>query len=227
VTDARDELVARVRRNLDEVRERIASSGRDPATVTIVAVTKTFGPDAVRAAAAAGLEDVAESYAQELLATRGATGALGLTWHFLGELQRNKLAKLAPLVDVYQSVDSGTRAAAVAQRAPGARCYVEVNVSGAPQRAGCEPGDVAEVVASARDAGLLVQGLMCVASPDPRRAAAQFEAVRRAADGLGLEGCSMGMSGDYELACAHGTTMLRLGTALLGARRRDQPSGLA
>jgi hypothetical protein len=227
VTDARDELVARVRSNLEVVRERIAASRRDPSTVTIVAVTKTFGPDAVFAAAAAGLGDVAENFAQELVATRRASGALGLTWHFLGALQRNKLAKLAPLVDVYQSVASPKDAAAVGARAPGARCYVEVNVTGAPGRPGCELGAVGEVLASARDAGLVVQGLMCVAGPDPVSATAQFDAVRRAADAQRLEGCSMGMSGDYELACASGTSMLRLGTALFGPRREDRRSPLA
>ena len=78
--------------------------------------------------------------------------------------------------------------------------------------------DAGDVVAATRDAGLACAGLMCVAAPDPVAAAAQFAALRRAADALSLEGCSMGMSGDYEAACRAGATLVRLGTALLGAR---------
>jgi len=222
VTRARDELVARVTRNLAAVRERIAATGKDPSEVTVVAVTKTFGPDAALAALAAGLVDVGESYAAELVATHDAVGPSPLTWHFLGALQRNKLARLAPRVDVYQGVASPREADAVAARAAGARCFVQVDVAGLPGRNGCAPAATASVVAAARDAGLAVEGLMCVASEDPVRAAAEFGALRHAADALGLEGCSMGMSGDYEAACARGATMLRLGTALFG-RRPSRP----
>jgi uncharacterized pyridoxal phosphate-containing UPF0001 family protein len=171
----------------------------------------------VLAAAAAGLTDVAESYAQELVATHDAVD-VPMRWHFLGALQRNKLAKLASRVDVYQSVASATDAQRLAQRAPGARYYVEVDVTGEAGRAGCARGEEPGVVAAARDQGLEVAGLMCVASEEPRRAAEQFEWLRGAADRCGLEGCSMGMSGDFELACARGSTMVRLGTALFGAR---------
>jgi pyridoxal phosphate enzyme (YggS family) len=218
VTDARGDLVARAMRSLEAVRTRIAETGRDPGTVAIVAVTKGFGPIAAAAAADAGLRDVGENYAAELVASHDALGDLPLTWHYLGALQRNKLARLATRVDCYQSVSSRSDAASIAARAPGARCYVQVDVTGEPGRAGCPPAETPDVVAVARDAGLVVEGLMCVASTDPRAAPAQFAGLRRAADTLGLEGCSMGMSGDYEAACACGTTMLRLGTALFGPR---------
>lgn len=223
MTAARDDLVARVSSNLAAVRARIAASGVDPSSVTVLAVTKTFGPDAVRAAAHAGLRDVAESFANELVATHDAAGVEGLTWHYLGALQRNKLARLAPRVDVYQSLGTEREALALARRAPGARCYVEVNVSGAANRPGCDPGGLGAVLAAARGAGLAVEGLMCVASPDRDAARGHFATVRALADAAGLERCSMGMSQDYDLACAAGATMIRLGTALFGARPKGGP----
>lgn len=230
MTAARDELVARVAANLAGVRTRIEQVGADPARVRVVAVTKTFGPAAVRAAAAAGLSDVGESYANELVATHDAvtsddavathdaSAPGGLTWHFLGVLQRNKLARLAPRVDVYQAVCTSRDARALADRVGAARCYVEVNVAGDPARPGCAPAALDGVVEAVRAAGLRLEGLMCVASPDRARAAAEFASLRACADELGLEGCSMGMSQDYDLACAAGSTMVRLGTALFGPR---------
>lgn len=227
MTLARDELVARVTANLAVVAERIASSGRDPSEVTVVAVCKALGTEAPTAAAAAGLHDVGENYAAELVAHHDALADAPLTWHFLGALQRNKLARLAPRVAVYESVGSVRDAALVAAHAAGARCYVQVDVSGLPGRAGCDPADTGEVVAAARAAGLLVEGLMCVASPDPAVAPGEFTALRRAADALGLEGCSMGMSGDLEAACRAGATAVRLGTALFGARPSRPSAALA
>lgn len=227
MSHARGDLVARVAANLAAVHEQMAAAGGDPDHVTVVAVTKTFGPDAVRAALAAGLADVGESYANELVATHDAIGEAACTWHFLGPLQRNKLARLAPRVDVYQAVTSAHAAAALATRVPGARCYVEVNVDGGPGRPGCLPGELTAVVGAARDAGLGLEGLMCVASPDRGAARAQFASLRRAADALGLGGCSMGMSGDYDLAVAAGSTMVRLGTALFGPRHGEGPGDLA
>jgi PLP dependent protein len=218
VTPARDELVARVTASLAVVRARIASTGRDPRSVTIVAVCKSLGPDAPLAAASAGLKEVGENYATELVAHHDAAAPTPLSWHYLGALQRNKLARLASRVAVYQSVASARDAVLVARHAPSARCYVQVDVTLLPGRAGCPIGEAPSVVAVARDEGLLVEGLMCVASPDPGRAAGQFTELRLAADALGLEGCSMGMSGDLEAACAAGATLVRLGTALFGAR---------
>jgi PLP dependent protein len=218
VTHARDELVARVTASLAVVRERIASTGRDPGSVTVLAVCKSLGPEAPLVAASAGLVDVGENYAAELVAHHDAAGATPLAWHYLSALQRNKLARLAPRVAVYQSVASARDASLVARHAPSARCYVQVDVTLLAGRAGCPIGEAPSVVATARDQGLVVEGLMCVASPDPERAAGEFADLRRAADALGLEGCSMGMSGDLEAACAAGATLVRLGTALFGPR---------
>lgn len=218
MSDARDELVARVVSNLEDVRARIASVREDAASVRVVAVTKTFGVDHAAAAIAAGIGDLAESRVDELAAKHDALGGRQVTWHFLGPLQRNKIARLAPLVDVYQTLCRTEEVGALARHAPGARCYVQVALAALPGRHGCRLDDAARIVDEARGAGLGVEGLMGVASPDPAAAAAQFARLRRLTDELSLEGCSMGMSGDLEAACAAGSTMVRVGTALFGAR---------
>jgi uncharacterized pyridoxal phosphate-containing UPF0001 family protein len=228
VSDARDDLVARVSRNLEVLRGRIASTGRDQSGVTILAVTKTFPAVAVLAARSSELLDVGENYADELVAKRTTLDAPGVAWHFLGRLQRNKLGRLAPLVDVYQSVARDVEAASIARHAPGARCYVQVDVagiSGDTGRNGCALADAPGVVHAARLAGLAVEGLMCVAWGDPSATRVQFRSLRAVADDLGLPGCSMGMSGDLEIALEEGSTMVRVGTALFGERlERPDPA---
>jgi uncharacterized pyridoxal phosphate-containing UPF0001 family protein len=118
--------VTPVAERLGEVRERIDRAGGDPERVTIIAVTKGFGPEAVQAARAAGLEDIGENRAQEL-ATKWVEGP---RWHFLGGVQRNKVRSLAGRVDVWQSVDRAEEGAAIATHAPGASVFVQVNVWG-------------------------------------------------------------------------------------------------
>lgn len=207
--------------SLGAARRRIARAGGDPEGVRIVAVTKGFGPDAVTAAVEAGLADVGENYAQELLAKHEALAGVAtpdaVRWHFLGHIQRNKVARLSGVVSCWQSVARLEEGTAIARRAPGARVLVEVDASGAPGRNGCAPGDAAGLVDGLRAQGLDVQGLMTVA---PQTAAARevFATVRRLADDLGLVQRSMGMSDDLELAVAEGSTMVRLGRALFGER---------
>jgi uncharacterized pyridoxal phosphate-containing UPF0001 family protein len=233
VTGARDDLVARVTRNLDAVRERIARADRDPDTVDVLAVVKGHGHDVVLAAVGAGLSHLGENFADELVAHHDALAHHDVLarddveWHYLGALQRNKLGRLAGRVAVYETLADSLDAERAAERAAAARCYVQVDVAGTPGRAGCRPGTEGAVVAAARDHGLDVLGLMCVASPDPTLAAAEFGWLRGAADALGLHGCSMGMSDDLELACRAGATQVRLGTALFGDRPTQAPRGLA
>src|SRR4051794_40783783 len=132
---------ASVAANVAAVRDRIAAAGGDVDRVRIVAVTKGFGPEAVEAAIAAGLTDLGENYAAELV----AKWRPGLRWHFLGAVQRNKVKSLAALVDLWQSLDRPDEAEAVAARAPGAAALVQVNVSGEAQKAGCAWDDVPAV----------------------------------------------------------------------------------
>jgi hypothetical protein len=191
--------------------------------VRVVAVTKGFGPEAVVAARAAGLRDIGENYANELVAKAAATeGDLQppetVRWHFLGAVQRNKVARLAPVVGVWQSVSRAEEGARIARFAPGATVLVEVDTTGISRRNGCPPEDVRALVARLRDAGLDVRGLMTVAAPDPVAAASAFSMVRALADELGLEERSMGMTDDLETAVRAGTTMVRIGRALFGER---------
>ena len=200
---------------LAEVRARIERAGGDPDGVKVLAVTKTFGPDAVREAVAAGLVDCGESRAQELLSKAPEVPA-EVRWHFVGRLQTNKVRQLAPHVALWQSVDRPDLVAELAKRAPGARVLVQVNVSREPQKGGCDPDAAADLVAQARSAGLDVAGLMCV--PAIGGAREGFRLLRALADDLGLEERSMGMTGDLEVAVEEGSTMVRVGTALFGPR---------
>jgi len=193
---------------MDSLSEIRASIGDE---VTIVAVTKGFGPDAVRQALDWGLADVGENYAQELTAKAAEVGDdAGVRWHFLGHVQRNKVHKLSALVHLWQSVDRPGVLPA------GARALVQVNLSGLPQRNGCAWGDAAALASSLSADGVDVRGVMGVAGPgDPRP---QFRRLKALADELGLPEVSMGMSGDYEIAVEEGSTMVRLGTVLFGPR---------
>ncbi len=221
-----------LRAALARVRGRIVDAGGDPARVRIVAVTKGFGADAVRAALRAGVEDVGENYAAELLAKereiqaswageegKGAGAGGPLRWHFLGTVQRNKVAALAPVVSCWQGIARRVEGEAIALRRPGATVLVEVETTALPGRNGCAPDAVPALVASLRAAELDVRGLMTVAPVDPEGARRAFRTVRALADDLGLAERSMGMSDDLELAVAEGSTMVRVGRALFGERR--------
>jgi pyridoxal phosphate enzyme (YggS family) len=209
---------AAVAARVERIRDRIVTVGGDPARVRIVAVTKGHGAEAVRAALAAGVFDVGESYAQELVAKAEQCDA-EVRWHMIGRLQRNKVRKVAPFVHLWQSIDRLSLAGEVANQAPGAAVLVQVNVSGAGQQGGCAPEQVATLVEGCGDLGLDVRGLMAIGplgAPEGTRAA--FRRVRALADQLRLPERSMGMSDDMELAVAEGSTMVRIGTALFGPR---------
>jgi uncharacterized pyridoxal phosphate-containing UPF0001 family protein len=217
-SSASDEVAQRLR----AVRARIEEAGGDLSHVRIVGVTKGFGPEAVRAARAAGLVDIGENYANELAAkaTDVAADASPPTfrWHFLGAIQRNKVARLAPIVGMWQSVARAEEGSRIARFAPGATVLVEVDTTGLAGRNGCPPDEVRALLPRLRDSGLDVRGLMTVAGPGPAAAQSAFETVRRLGDELGLEERSMGMSDDLEVAVREGTTMVRIGRALFGER---------
>ncbi len=206
---------------LDRVRRRIEAAGADPERVVVVAVTKGFDADAVRVASDLGLDDVAESYAQELVAKAGelAGERRELRWHFVGRLQTNKVRHLAPIVACWQSVDRLALGESIARHSPGARVLVQVNVSGEVQKGGVEPADAGDLVAGLRALSLDVAGLMAVGRAGPPGAAdAGFRLLTRLSVELGLPERSMGMSDDLEAAVAAGATMVRVGTALFGPR---------
>jgi hypothetical protein len=216
---ADDELRERLRSNLARLRERVVATGRDLASVRLVAVTKTFGTKEVRAAYELGLRTFAENYVDELCEKRGATNDLdALTWHYLGALQTNKIARASKCAQVLSAVARAKELEKIAATAPGKTIDVQVDFTGEPQRNGVAPGDAAELVAIARSLSLNVRGLMVVAPPGEAATRAAFVATGALADELGLVERSMGMSDDLELACELGTTELRVGRALFGPR---------
>ena len=206
---------------VQQVRDRIEAAGGDPEAVAVLAVTKGFGPEVALAAAAVGLVDLGENYAQELVAKAPVLAEAGATvrWHAIGRLQRNKVKALAGIVSLWQTVDRLDLGREIAKRAPGAAVLVQVNVSDEPQKGGCDPAGTGDLVSALRNEGLEVRGLMTVGrtgSPDDARAG--FRTLRSMADDLDLPVRSMGMSGDLDVAVAEGSTMVRVGAALFGPR---------
>jgi pyridoxal phosphate enzyme (YggS family) len=207
--------------NLERVRDRITTAGGDPDQVRILAVTKGHGVEAVRAALAAGLADIGENYAQELLAKAAEIGDEAPRWHFIGQLQRNKVRQVAHLVRLWQSVDRLRLGEEIGKRSPGASVLVEVNLTDDPARGGARPGLVPGLVDGLRDLGLQVGGLMAVGRTGrAEEVRAGFHTVRELADELGLTERSMGMSDDLDVAVQEGSTMVRVGSALFGPRPR-------
>jgi pyridoxal phosphate enzyme (YggS family) len=221
--------------NLESVRARIDAAARaarrDPSEVALLAVSKTWPADDVRALAALGQRDFGENRAQELLGKAGELSDLPLRWHFIGQLQRNKAAAVARLGAVVHTVDraglAGTLDRAAQDMERPLDVLVQVDLGGVAgeiaARGGAAPDDVpalADLVASS--AGLRLLGLMAVAprgeEPGPafERLAALASRVR--ADHPGAAELSAGMSGDLEEAVAAGATVVRVGTALFGDR---------
>jgi PLP dependent protein len=219
--DATDATDATVIDAVGRVRARIAAAaeraGRDPATVTLVAATKTVPAELVAAVVAAGVLDIGENRAQELTAKAPTLAGTPVRWHFLGQLQRNKVRALAPWVVCWQSVDRDELGEEIARRRPGARVLVEVNLGSEPAKGGCRPSEASGLVDALRARGLDVAGLMAVppAGDDPRR---WFARLRELGAHLELPELSMGMSGDFEIAVEEGATMVRVGRALFGPR---------
>jgi len=197
--------------------------------VRIVAVTKTHGPEAVRAASAAGLRDVGENRVQEALQKQDALLDVSVEWHLVGTLQRNKAKYAAGRFVLIHSVDRADLAAELDRRAaPGSRqpILVQVNCSAEPQKGGVAPASLPELLDQLRTLGRIeVQGLMTMSAltadqAEQRRAFRLLRELRDASERSGhrLPELSMGMSGDYPIAVEEGATMIRLGTILFGER---------
>jgi PLP dependent protein len=211
------DLVEHIRANLNAVHRRIAQTDRDPSTVRVVAVTKTFGPDVVAAAFAAGLGHVGENYLGELAAKREALTTTPVVWHYLGALQTNKIGKIAALADVISGVSRPKEIDRLASLGTVA-IDIQVDVTDLAQRNGAAPQDVVALVRYAQSLGITVRGLMIVAPVDPVAALRAFQTVSALADEAGVIERSMGMSDDFEVACQAGSTEVRLGRVLFGPR---------
>jgi uncharacterized pyridoxal phosphate-containing UPF0001 family protein len=218
--------VSSIRANTDQIRTRIADAGADPDKVTIVAVTKGFGSEAVVAAGQAGFSIVGESYAQELqvkwplvVDAFGDSDGDPPEVHFIGHLQSNKIRKLTNLVSVWQSIDRRSVADELARRSPGARILLQLAIGGNVAQGGCPVELAPEFLRHCRDLGLEVEGCMAIgAQGDPARVRHSFDEAIRFADDHGLDIRSLGMTGDLEQAVLAGSTMIRVGTALFGPR---------
>lgn len=228
-----------ISRNIDIVRQRIGEAcgraGRDPAAVALIAVSKTFTADAVEEAARAGVTDIGENYVQELLEKRNRLAELSLRWHFIGHLQTNKVRLLAGWIHCIHAVESAGLAAEIDKRAAQAGrvidILVEVNTTGEGSKFGVRPEAAVEFVKSlAGYQHLHVAGLMTIGPflPDPEGSRPMFRTLRQVRDDIrnlgqrnaSMEHLSMGMTGDFEVAVEEGATMVRLGTALFGARHK-------
>jgi pyridoxal phosphate enzyme (YggS family) len=214
-----------------EIARRQATAGRtDP--VTIVAVTKGFGLDAVEAALAAGLADVGENRVQEALEKLDTPTGRRATWHLVGHLQRNKAKHVAGRFALIHSVDSAELAEELDKRASthGAkqRVLLQVNVAGEAQKSGCPPAEAPGLARRvAAQPHLALEGLMTIApfTDDQDVQRQTFRGLRVLRDtlqeeGLWLPTLSMGMSADYGVAVEEGATAIRLGTVLFGPRER-------
>jgi PLP dependent protein len=212
------------------IRQAALAADRDPAAVTLVAVTKAQTAETIRLAATAGVTDFGENYLQEALAKMDQLADLALRWHFIGGIQSNKTRAIAERFDWVHSIDRLSIARRLsAQRpfhAPPLNLCIQVELVPEPNKGGVPPGDVAPLAAAAAELPRVrLRGLMCVPPPQATAAAerALFGRLRTLleelnAGGLKLDTLSMGMSGDYESAIAEGATLVRIGTALFGSR---------
>lgn len=202
-------------------------AGRAAGDTALIAVSKTFGADDILPLIAAGQRRFGENRVQEAQAKWPALKAAhpDIELHLIGQLQSNKAAEAVALFDVIHSVDRPSLVTALgkamgkamATQARHPWCLIQVNIGDEPQKGGCAISDAPALLEQARAAGLDVRGLMAVppVGPDP---APYFALLHKMARSLGLEHCSMGMSGDFETAIQLGSTMVRIGSALFGTR---------
>jgi len=221
--------------NLGSVRDRIATaerrSGRPAGSVTLIGVVKTLPAETLAAAVALGLQDLGENRVQEAEGHQRSVPRTAARWHMIGHLQRNKAGRALELFDVFHGIDDLDLAHALDQRAARSgrrvKTLLEVNVSGESTKFGVSPEAAAALAEQVeRLAAIELKGLMTVGAPAERseQARAGFVRLRELRDAIAqrlgrpLPELSMGMSGDYEVAVEEGATMVRVGTALFGAR---------
>ena len=228
---------AALRARLADVRDRIARAagraGRDPATVRLVAISKTFSADHIRAAADCGQIDFGENKVQEALEKMDQTADLPIRWHLVGHLQSNKAKKAGARFDVVHSVDQKTIASRLDEGASAVGRSIDllaqVDLAGEPSKHGADAGDLPALFHAAGLGAARFVGLMLLppAVEDPEQARPYFRAIRALRDDLVARGVdqsmlgelSMGMSHDFEVAVEEGATLIRVGTAIFGRRQ--------
>ena len=220
---------------MQAVRQRVADAaracGRDPAAVGLIAVSKTFGADAVAAAHACGQRVFGENYVQEAVDKIVALASLGLEWHFIGPIQSNKTRQIAENFAWVHSVDRAKIAERLSAARPDAlaplQVCIQINIGDENTKSGVAPADALALArAIAALPRLKLRGLMTIppASDDPAQQRRYFAELRKlkeqlATAGVALDTLSMGMSADLEAAIAEGATLVRVGTAIFGQRQ--------
>jgi pyridoxal phosphate enzyme (YggS family) len=212
------------------IRNAAIAAGRDPGSVTLVAVTKAKTAESVRLAATAGVTDFGENYLKEALAKMDQLAPLSLQWHFIGAIQSNKTRAIAERFDWVHSVDRLNVARRLSEQRPfhaqPLNVCIQVALVPEPTKGGVSPDALTALAAAVAELPRLrLRGLMCLPPPQPtpNDERAVFARLRAAlqdlnAGGLTLDTLSMGMSGDFESAIAEGATLVRIGTALFGSR---------
>lgn len=213
-------------------------TGRDPSTVRLIAVSKTKPAMLVRKAIDAGQVDIGESYVQEFLEKQGSEELSGqpVRWHFIGHLQSNKVKDIVGRVTLIHGIDKHGTARELSKRALRlnitADYLIEVNTSGEPTKFGLVPDELTMQAPRFFELpNIRLRGLMTIASPDRKKARHEFRMLANLLDQLRkiapepeqLTELSMGMSQDYDIAIEEGATMIRIGTAIFGARNRKMP----
>lgn len=212
---------------LAAVRESIAraaiNAGRQPGEIELVAVSKTWGADAIAPLIEAGQRSFGENRVAEAMEKWPALQAQtpDIRLHLVGQLQSNKAAEAVALFDVIHSLDRPSLLDALAKAMKNQDkwpdCFIQVNIGAEPQKGGCAIADMPALLAAARQAGVSVKGLMCV-PPADTEAAPFFALLQKLGRDQDLAGLSMGMSGDFETAVMLGATIVRVGSALFGNR---------
>jgi pyridoxal phosphate enzyme (YggS family) len=221
-------LFNELRERLDTVRERIAraahKAGRDPAAITLIAVTKVFPSAAIREGYEAGLRDFGENYVQEFEGKAPDVADLtGARFHLIGHLQSNKAKKAAELFHTVQTVDSAKLARRLNDVGRPLEVMLEVKLSSEENKSGADPSELPELIAAVQACpNLHLRGLMTMPpwSDDPEPSRPYFSRLRELAAQHRLETLSMGMSHDLEVAIEEGATHVRVGTALFGKRKK-------
>ena len=208
-----------IKERLEEINEIIDAKAQNP--VTLIGVTKGFTHEEVNIASELGIKNFGENYAQELL-TKNPLVDPEISWHYIGQLQSNKIRKISHLVDVWHSVTSLKLAREIHKRNDQAQILLQVSLMGPSNSKGFEVEQLPQLISELRDMNIDISGLMTMGVPGDKVATrVVFKELRKLADTFELPECSMGMSGDFEIALESGASMIRVGSAIFGNRRPD------
>ena len=208
-----------IKERLEEINEIIDAKAQNP--VTLIGVTKGFTHEEVNIASELGIKNFGENYAQELL-TKNPLVDPEISWHYIGQLQSNKIRKISHLVDVWHSVTSLKLAREIHKRDDQAQILLQVSLMGPSNSKGFEVEQLPQLISELRDMNIDISGLMTMGVPGDKVATrVVFKELRKLADTFELPECSMGMSGDFEIALESGASMIRVGSAIFGNRRPD------